>query len=308
MNKEQENTATETPEATTETALQIETPESGITLQTEAPVAEAEPDFEAKMPKPAEEHQKQVPADESMDEKDEINRLLDEGYSVKQIIDLGFKRRTAYHYAKLRVKPENEPVSDNDAVVVGSNGKVRHEMIKLGSKDVIPPEAVMEVLHLPQNGDAVEVWRRGVLDGVGILLLGARYAQLTASGQAEIVKNQLDIMREAKSDSKEVARAAAEEAAWRVGQQVQEVARQAAKPESPNPMASMLTNAIQPYFSQAIGQMFGMFGGFGAPGGMMPPPAGQPAQAPPSAGQPSVTPPGSRQISDEDMEAIFNDE
>jgi len=249
-----------------------------------------------------------VPADEAMDEKGEINRLLDEGYSVKQIIDLGFKRRTAYHYAKLRVKPENELTSSNDTSAPSSNGRVKHEMIKLGSKDVIPPEAVLDVLHLPQNGDAVEVWRRGVLDGVGFLLLGARYAQLTASGQAEIVKNQLDIMREAKSDSKEVARAAAEEAAWRVGQQVQEVARQAAKPESPNPMASMLTNAIQPYFSQAIGQMFGMFGGFGVPGGMAQPSAGQQAQAPPSAGQPSVTPPGSRQISDEDMEAIFNDE
>ena len=248
-----------------------------------------------------------VPADESIDEKDEINRLLDEGYSVKQIIELGFKRRTAYHYAKMRVKPENEPTSGSDTGTGGQTNKGKYDMMKLGSKDVIPPEAVLDVLHLPQNGDAVEVWRRGVLDGVGFLLLGARYSQLTAAGQTEIVKNQLDILREAKSDSKEVAHAAAEEAAWRVGQQVQEVARQAAKPESPNPMASMLTNAIQPYFSQAIGQMFGMFGGFGAPGGMMPPPAGQPGQSPPSGGQPSVDPPVGKQISNEEMEAAFND-
>ncbi|MDO8636103.1 MAG: hypothetical protein Q7R34_07670, partial [Dehalococcoidia bacterium] len=74
------------------------------------------------------------------------------------------------------------------------------------------------------------------------------------------------------------------------------------------PMASMLTNAIQPYFSQAIGQMFGMFGGFGAPGGMMPQPTGQPGQAQPGGGQPSGTQPGSKQISNEEMEAIFNDE
>jgi len=101
--------------------------------------------------------EKPVPADEPMDEKDEINRLLDEGYSVKQIIELGFKRRTAYHYAKLRVKPENELASGNDTSAPSSNGRVKHEMIKLGSKDVIPPEAVLDVLHLPQNGDAVEV-------------------------------------------------------------------------------------------------------------------------------------------------------
>ena len=249
-----------------------------------------------------------VPAEESMDEKAEINRLLDEGYSVKQIIDLGFKRRTAYHYAKMRVKPENEPTSGSDTGTGGQTSKGKYDMMKLGSKDVIPPEAVLDVLHLPQNGDAVEVWRRGVLDGVGFLLLGARYSQLTAAGQTEIVKNQLDILREAKSDSKEVAHAAAEEAAWRVGQQVQEVARQAAKPESPNPMATMFSQTIQPYFAQALSQMFGMFGGFGAPGGMMAPPAGQPGQTPPGGGQPSVAPPGSKQISDEEMEAIFNDE
>jgi len=247
-------------------------------------------------------------AEESVDEKEEINRLLDEGYSVKQIIDLGFKRRTAYHYAKKRVKPENEPTSGSDTVTIGQVSKGKYDMMKLGSKDVIPPEAILDVLHLPQNGDAVEVWRRGVLDGVGILLLGARYSQLTAAGQTEIVKNQLDILREAKSDSKEVAHAAAEEAAWRVGQQVQEMVQQTVKPESPNPMASMFTNAIQPYFSQALGKMFGMFGGFGAPGGMMQPPAGQPGQTQPSGAQPSSIPPGSKQISNEEMEAAFNDE
>jgi hypothetical protein len=244
---------------------------------------------------------------DTIEEKSEINRLLDEGYSVKQIIDLGFKRRTAYHYAKLRVKPENEPASGSDTGTGGQTNKGKYDMMKLGSKDVIPPEAVLDVLHLPQNGDAVEVWRRGVLDGVGFLLLGARYSQLTAAGQTEIVKNQLDILREAKSDSKEVARAAAEEAAWRVGQQMQEVVQQAAKPESPNPMATMFTNAIQPYFSQALGRMFGMFGNFGVPGGIMPASAGQPGQAPPSGGQPLGTPPGSKQISNEEMEAAFND-
>ena len=129
-----------------------------------------------------------------------------------------------------------------------------------------------------------------------------------ASAQAQITDTQIKLLREAKSGSKEVAHAAAEEAAWRVGQQVQEISRQAAKPESPNPMASMFSQTIQPYFSQALSQMFGMFGGFGAPGGMMAPPAGQPAQAPSGGGQPSVAPPGSKQISDEEMEGIFNDE
>jgi len=121
MNGEQEPITSKASEAETET-----------TLQTEATVADAETQPETETPIPGEETQKAVTTDEAMDEKTEINRLLDEGYSVKQIIDLGFKRRTAYHYAKLRVKPENEPASGSDTTALGSNGKGRHEMIKLG--------------------------------------------------------------------------------------------------------------------------------------------------------------------------------
>jgi hypothetical protein len=194
---------------------------------------------------------------ESIDEKAEINRLLDEGYSVKQIIDLGFKRRTAYYYAKKRVKPENEPTQSDDKPSSGSNGhKGRFEMLKLGSKDVIPPEAVLDVIRLPQDGDAVEVWRRGVLDGVGILLLGARYSQLTASGQAEIVKNQLDIMREAKEGTKEIARETAQETAMEMANMI---LQRMPKPEPPSNEPSMASRMIGPMADVAGKQMADMF-------------------------------------------------
>jgi hypothetical protein len=228
MNEEQETTTSEELEAETETASQPETP---------------------------------VTVDESIDEKAEINKLLDEGYSVKQIIDLGFKRRTAYHYAKLRVQPENEPASGNDAAA-GSNGRVKHEMIKLGSKDVIPPEAVMEVLHLPQNGDAVEVWRRGVMDGVGILLLGARYSQLTAAGQAEIVKNQLDIMREAKDSNQDIARQAAHETANEMANLiVQRIPKSESSSGEPN-MADRMFGPMADMAGKQLANLFGNMFGF----------------------------------------------
>jgi hypothetical protein len=193
---------------------------------------------------------------DGIDEKAEINKLLDEGYSVKQIIDLGFKRRTAYHYAKLRVKPENEPASGSDAAT-GSDGRAKHEMIKLGSKDVIPPEAVMDVLHLPQNGDAVDVWRRGVLDGVGILLLGARYSQLTAAGQAEIVKNQLDIMREAKDSNKEIALQAARETAMEMADLI---AQRIPKSEPSSKQPDIADRMLGPMADMAGKQMANLFG------------------------------------------------
>jgi hypothetical protein len=202
-------------------------------------------------------------ANEPIDEGAEINRLLDEGYSVKQIVDLGFKRRTAYHYAKLRMQPENESAGSGqgDGASAGQTSKGKQELIKLGAKDVIPPEAVLEVLHLPRNGDAVEVWRRGVLDGVGILLLGARYSQLTAAGQAEIVKNQLDIMREAKDSSKDIAQEAAHQAAFEVARFIEQKLPKSESTGEPSiadrmlgPMADMAGRQMANIFER----MFGM--------------------------------------------------
>lgn len=183
--------------------------------------------------------------DEPIDEKAEINKLLDEGYSVKQIIDLGFKRRTVYHYAKQRMKPENNPAGGNspaDGTTLGepaSGGE--HELMKIGSKDMIPPEAVLEVLHLPQDGDSVRVWRSGVLDGVGLMLLGARYSQLCGAGIADIVKSQLDIMREAKESSKDIAREAAQQAVVGVANIIE---RQIPKGEPPKDMTQMFVKRI----------------------------------------------------------------
>jgi len=198
-----------------------------------------------------------TPADEPIDEKAEINRLLDEGYSVKQIIDLGFKRRTAYHYAKKRVTPENEPMTGSEATATSQAAKAKHDMIKLGSKDVIPPEAVLDVLRLPQDGEAVEVWRRGVMDGVGILLLGARYAQLTAAGQAEIVKNQLDIMREAKDSNRDIAREAAHETALEIANFIDQ---KISKPETSSDEPNLANRMLGPMVDMAGKQMANMFG------------------------------------------------
>lgn len=209
-----------------------------------------------------------VPEDEPINEKEEINKLLDEGYSVKQIIDLGFKRRTVYHYAKQRMNPENTAVVGSGQAN-GAAGKTRQEMLKLGSKDVIPPEAVLEVIHLPRNGDAVEVWRRGVLDGVGMLLLGARYAQLTAAGQAEIVKSQLDIMQEAKESSRDIAHEAAKQTAIhvvnylderlpKVEAATKEKAGGASIPERMfGPIADMFGKQMANMFARSFGAMVG---------------------------------------------------
>ncbi len=231
--------------------------------------------------------------------KSRIMTLLQKGYSRGQLIsDFSFAERTVDSAIKDYKDQEGgeagEPKKGEEF-----DPKSLALPAKLDIRQVIAPEYLIKHLSFVDGGqrqtfiDALLVYeaaRRSVMEDIVII-------QGLASAQAQITDTQIKLLREAKSDSKEVARIAAEEAAWRVGQQVQEIARQAAKPESPNPMATMLTNAIQPYFSQAIGQMFGMFGGFGAPGGIMPPPGSQPGQAQPGEGQPLGTLPGSKQIS-----------
>jgi hypothetical protein len=89
--------------------------------------------------------------------------------------------------------------------------------------------------------------------------------------------------------------------------------RQASKPESTNPFASMLSQTIQPYIADMFSRMFGMFASFGQPPGMMPPqpgvtPAGQPAQPGMAQGQPASFSGPDNQISKEEMEEVFNGE
>jgi len=243
--------------------------------------------------------------DEAVDEKAEINRLFDEGYTVKQIIELGFKRRTVYYYAKKRVKPEGTPVSSN-----GHNPQTTLLPAKLDGKQVIVPEYLIKHLSFIDGDkkqvavDMVLIWeaaRRSVMEDVMIL-------QGLTTAQAQTTETQLRILREAKSESREIAQAAAEQAAQMVGGQVNEIVRQSARPESPNPMASMFSQTIQPYFSQALSRMFGMFGGLGQMPGIAPPQQGQPAQPGPTQGQPTAFGNTDNQITKQEMEDAFNDE
>jgi hypothetical protein len=243
--------------------------------------------------------------DDAVDEKTEINRLLDEGYTVKQIIELGFKRRTVYYYAKKRVKPEGTPVSSN-----GHNPQTTLLPAKLDGKQVIVPEYLIKHLSFIDGDkkqvavDMVLIWeaaRRSVMEDVMIL-------QGLTTAQAQTTETQLRILREAKSESREIAAAAAEQAAQMVGGQVNEIVRQSARPESPNPMASMFSQTIQPYFSQALSRMFGMFGGLGQMPGMAPPQQGQPAQPGPAQEQPTVFGNTGNQVSKQEMEDAFDGE
>jgi len=203
--------------------------------------------------------------EEPMEEGVEINKLLDQGFSVKQIIALGFARRTAYHYAKLRLKPENDPTNEADPLAKDATVMAgKHELMKLGARDVIPPESIVDAMVFPRDGTALDVWKNGYSSCLWQVIGIARLLQVLSAGQADIVTSQLQLWREAKDSSKEMAQEAAQQAASETAQQMaQYLDRKIEKAKEPAPAAEAPTIAdrmLGPMADVAGKQMANMFG------------------------------------------------
>ena len=231
--------------------------------------------------------------------KDRIIGLLRKGYTRRQLIsDFDLAERTVDNAIK-EYKEQHGDEADEPKKNNGSDTRSLAIPAKLDIKQVIAPEYLINHLSFV-NGDqrqtfidallVYEAARRSVMEDVMIL-------QGLAAANAQTTETQLKVLRAAKSESSEIAQAAAEEAAGIVGQQVLEAARQAANAGSPNPMAAMLAQTIQPYFAQIFARMFGMFSGFG-----------QPSQQNPSQGQGAISTPSAQQMSKEEMREVFEDD
>ena len=189
--------------------------------------------------------------DSDDDESVKIGQLHDLGYSNTQIHqDFGFKKSTVYKVCPVRpVKRGNDKPLEVR--------KPGYALMKIGSKDMIPPEQALRDIRL-QDGD----YKLGFVDGMGLLIMAARYNQLLAAGQAEVLSNQLKIMEESRKGSAEVAQEAAMRAAAGVGAQIMpevEALKTQLAASGENPMATMMTTLMMPSFQKAGQQMAQLF-------------------------------------------------
>ncbi|MDD4986014.1 MAG: hypothetical protein PHQ43_09535 [Dehalococcoidales bacterium] len=130
------------------------------------------------------------------------------------------------------------------------SGRLSALPVRLGPRDVIPPEVMIERMKL-EDGQ----YKDGLIDGIGLVFAIARYNQILAATQAEVTETQLKILREAKSESGDVAKQAAEETAARVVSYFDQK-----KPEpasSPNPMEAMFARQMETVLDRLMGKMFG---------------------------------------------------
>lgn len=180
-----------------------------------------------------------LPEDDSLGS--QIRELLSDGHTGKAIIDMGYKESTVRQEARKMAKRNGKPTNSGPMLPV-----------KLGKGDTIPIESELTNIKL-QDGE----YKLGFIDGMRVLVLGAKLNQMLTANLSETTASQLALLKEAKSDEKGVAQETVLEMLPHFAEMIKETARAS----SPNPMGSMLVRMMEPLMTNAFSGMTKMFPG-----------------------------------------------
>ena len=240
----------------------------------------------------------------------EVDELLEEGLAQKEIEARGYSPSLVRQRIRKRVKagkePSSPPVRDNTLALRKERESVLPEWLEADVAEIF-------------DGNLKD--RKIFMAGMSVPLMGLRLFGESIKPLVELMstwqKGQAEAARAMQGSGAETAQIAAQQVLAQAMPQILGAVKENSVAASPNPVGSMMTRLLEPHLQQMMGSMMGSFMNVGqqqAPLGMQPNPsqmggqAGQPAQGFKGGGQPSVSPPGSKKISDEEMEAAFNDE
>jgi len=201
------------------------------------------------------------------------------------------------------LKDEGERPGSIDACVseLKKKGFLRFDGKAAAISKSQPLETLIANTRLPAMvAGAAPVFDAGVQYGMKCILVGVRVAQeLSAMGvqQASPIIQMAREMRESEGQAAREVAADLAQATLQANQELREEIRNISVAQSPNPMMALMSQTMQPYFSQAIGSVMKMFG-LGAMGQ-----SGQP-QTPVS--QPIES--GFQEMTDEERTEIFGGE
>lgn len=190
---------------------------------------------------------------------EEVDKLLEQGYSQKEIRGQGYSASLIRQRVRKKVKKEGKQAPESH------NGGGRGEIgITIKEKETVLPEWLEQQVSELYNGN--EQTRKVFMAGMSIPLLGMRLF-------AESFKPMLELMRVDQARQAEAAKVAAggsEEVARRTVAEavpyLERIAKDAALSSSPNPMGAMFAQTLQPVLTQAMSGMMGIFGKKGLPG------------------------------------------
>ena len=170
--------------------------------------------------------------------KEKILELIAKGYRRSQLInDLDFAERTVDE----AIKEYRERYGELPSEATVSVREGRHELMKIGQKDMVAPESIVETLILPQDGKTAVVWKDGYLSCLYQVFGVARLLQVLSAGQADIVTSQLQLWREARESNKDIAVEAAHAA---VSQAIGYIDQKLPKGPPPKDTSELITRRI----------------------------------------------------------------
>lgn len=158
--------------------------------------------------------------------------LVKQGFN-RNTVDQAVRRLRKKGYLRFDAKLSPVPRAPSDG------------FMRMLPTEVVPPEWALQGFKL-QDGD----YRRGFIDGIGMMLLTARYNQILAASQAEVVKSQLEIYEKARGSVSDIASQAATEAVSGITQWLLKE-----KPwviSSPNPLQSMMVDLMKPVLMNIV--------------------------------------------------------
>ena len=166
-----------------------------------------------------------------------------------------------------------------------------------------PLEVLIKDLELPELVDGqAPVFDAGVQYGIRSVLVGVRVAQeLSAMGvqQALPIINMAKEMRESEGQAAKIIAGELAQATLESNKQILAAIGQQAIAQSPNPMLTMMTQAMQPMLTQAMGNLMKAFTPKpGQPSGFLTPQLNQPGTEP----APSVD---TQQATEEEVKEAF---
>jgi len=235
----------------------------------------------------------------------EVDELLEEGFTQKEIEAKGYSPSLVRQRIRKRVKAGKEPfstTSPKDGVLA----------LRKEKESVLPEWLEADVAEI-FDGNIRD--RKIFLAGMSVPMMGLRMFSETIRPLVDLLstwqKGQAEAARAMQGSGYETAQLAAQHVVSQAMPQILGAVREQAVDRSPNPMGAMMTRLIEPYLQNMMGTFMA---GFGMPGmGMTPPPgqapSGQPYQPPVSPGfQPGPKSQGqTKEASKEDIEEAFND-
>ncbi len=224
----------------------------------------------------------------------EVDELLEEGFTQKEIEARGYSPSLVRQRIRKRVKAGKEPFASSPAK--DSSLAIRKE-----KESVLPEWLETDVAEI-FDGNLRD--RKIFMAGMSVPLMGLRLFGEAIKPLTDLMgtwqKGQAEAARAVQGSGAEVAQMAAQQALAQAMPQFMSAVKDASSASSPNPFANMVTRLFEPFLQQTMQQMMGSFmGGMQPPGQPMP---GQPYMAPSQTG---TQPGGFREVSNQEFEEAW---